>query len=916
MSPSVTPLGEAKTRVFLSYSRTDVAFASWLRAELEQHGVEVFRDIDDTLPGEEWWARLKELIGKADTIVFVLSPNSVASKVCADEVAHARSLSKRIFPVVIADVNWEAVPEGLAKIHSTVFTEEASREAAVESLTSALLTDIAWVREHTRLGEIAQRWKDKQPRDLLLRGVELDAAETWITRQPGSGSPPTNVQRAFIKASRDAARRRQRWTTVTSLSVALLTGVLGMLAWVQRQEAVRNEAEARAARDRALVAQSRFLADVSRQKTHDGDAGTAMLLAIEALPDVAADRRRPHVADAEAALYAAVHSLREALVLPQSMLVGGLSRAADKASLKDVSTLDPTVNILLEDLMLAPHMVNLMGGLRIGFDASKNLILTHSKDGARLWDAENGKQLWKLPPELGEEAAGLSHDGRRVAVSSPGNRAEVWDVGSKTRSTELQGHTQLLTTIQFSPDGGQLLTGSWDRTARLWDARSGHLLHVLQHKEGVTHAIFVLDGAKIVTASNKGTFLWETSTGQKLAEYAGEVRHLAVGERGGFVATCTGESLAELWDAPTGRLIAKIGSDRVASAAFSHDEKRIVTGSLSGSIKVFASEDGREILRLAGHGRGVASVSFSKDDRQILSASFDGTARLWDATTGAEIAVLAGHSKGLIEAQFGRDAAIVTAALDGTARVWVFKRLPALDQQPDDTRGNTAGTRRLVVEENVVKIVDAATGVEKATLKGHKGTVLAATFSADGDLVVTASYDGTARIWNSSSGAEVGLLRGHAGPVLSAAFSRDAGRVATGSADRTAIVWDVATGQPVGRIGPLGHDVQRVWFSADSSRLLTALRDGSVAAWRHFPNTQQLLTYAKSVVPRCLGQQQRERFFLQPEPPRWCITGAEREHDEDATKWLAKWPYLATSWRDWLVARSLRPNAPLPRTPD
>src|SRR5262245_31108962 len=78
-----------KTRVFISYSRKDAAFANWLRFGLEGRGIEVFRDIEDTLAGEEWWRRLQALISQADTVVFVLSPNSVASAICRDEVAHA-----------------------------------------------------------------------------------------------------------------------------------------------------------------------------------------------------------------------------------------------------------------------------------------------------------------------------------------------------------------------------------------------------------------------------------------------------------------------------------------------------------------------------------------------------------------------------------------------------------------------------------------------------------------------------------------------------------------------------------------------------------------------------------------------------------------------------------------------------------
>src|SRR5262249_30557310 len=150
-----------KAKVFISYSRKDEEFAEWLREGLEARGAEVFRDVDDTLPGEEWWRRLQSLIAAADTIVFVLSPRSVASKVCQDEVACADGLKKRIFPAVIEDVDWTSVPAGLASRHSVFFKDEGQRPAALDQLFAALLTDIGWIREHTRLLERAIAWQHK-----------------------------------------------------------------------------------------------------------------------------------------------------------------------------------------------------------------------------------------------------------------------------------------------------------------------------------------------------------------------------------------------------------------------------------------------------------------------------------------------------------------------------------------------------------------------------------------------------------------------------------------------------------------------------------------------------------------------------------------------------------------------------------
>jgi hypothetical protein len=144
-----------QAKVFISYSRSDEAFAITLGREIEARGIEVLRDVDDTLPGEEWWRRLQSLIGAADAIVFVLSRRSVESKVCRDEVAYGEELRKRIFPAVIEDVDWASVPPGLVARHSVFFKDEAQRPASLDQLVAALLTDIDWIREHTRLFERA-----------------------------------------------------------------------------------------------------------------------------------------------------------------------------------------------------------------------------------------------------------------------------------------------------------------------------------------------------------------------------------------------------------------------------------------------------------------------------------------------------------------------------------------------------------------------------------------------------------------------------------------------------------------------------------------------------------------------------------------------------------------------------------------
>src|SRR5262245_33597482 len=223
----------SRARIFISYSRADEAFAISLSQEIEARGIEVMRDVDDTLPGEEWWHRLQSLIGAADAIVFVLSKRSVESKVCREEVAHGEELKKRIFPAVIEDVDWASVPSGLAARHSVFFRSEEQRAASVDQLVEALLTDIDWIREHTRLFERASTWqRHGRGRHELLSGRALEAAEQWLQAQPAAAEPPTPLHLEYIKAGRDAAaRRRKYFMTGLAAGVMVLTGATGVAVW-------------------------------------------------------------------------------------------------------------------------------------------------------------------------------------------------------------------------------------------------------------------------------------------------------------------------------------------------------------------------------------------------------------------------------------------------------------------------------------------------------------------------------------------------------------------------------------------------------------------------------------------------------------------------------------------------------------
>jgi formylglycine-generating enzyme required for sulfatase activity len=224
---------ERKSRIFISYSRNDMAFVDRLESALRGYGFEPLIDRAEIYAFEDWWKRIENLIGRADTIVFVVSPDAVASEVTRKEIVYASSLNKRFAPIVYRRVEDAAVPEPLRRLNFIFFDDPDRFEANINRLADALHTDIHWIRQQTEFGEVARRWSvagRPGPHGLLLRSPVLEQAEHWIGSRPASAPVPGEEVLAFIAQSRRAAnRRRRRIQAVAGAFIATI--VAGLWAW-------------------------------------------------------------------------------------------------------------------------------------------------------------------------------------------------------------------------------------------------------------------------------------------------------------------------------------------------------------------------------------------------------------------------------------------------------------------------------------------------------------------------------------------------------------------------------------------------------------------------------------------------------------------------------------------------------------
>ncbi len=440
----------------------------------------------------------------------------------------------------------------------------------------------------------------------------------------------------------------------------------------------------------------------------------------------------------------------------------------------------------------------------------------------------------------------FSPDGKRIVTGSYDETARVWDARTGKEILTLKGHIFSVGSVAFSPDGKQVVTGSYDNTAKTWDAATGKEIRAFKgHTNWVNAVAFSPDGKWIVTGSNDNTAkIWDAATGKELLTLkVGNclVTSVAFSPAGDRILTGSTDWTAKVWDAQTGKdtLELKGHRDTVYSVAFSPDGNKILTGSNDGAAKIWNAHTGEELQTLQGHTGVVRSAAFSRDGKEIVTGSGDSTAKVWDAEPKAGSLTLKGHVSIVLSVAFSSDGKrILTGSADNTAKVWdaaTGKEILTLkgfalfvhsvDFSPDGKRIVTGGL------DNTAKVWDAATGTEILTLKGHTSGLVVAAFSPNGERIVTGSADGTAKVWDARTGSEMLTLRRHASWVSSVAYSPDGKRIVTGSQDATAKVWNAATGKEMLTLRGQKAPVTSARFSHDGKRIVTGSYDNTAKVW-------------------------------------------------------------------------------------
>jgi hypothetical protein len=456
--------------VFVSYSRADRERVVELTQALAERGKRAWVDLENIPPSAEWMAEIRSAIESADGYLVAVSPDAARSKVCLEELEHARSSGKRIVPVLVRPTDPDSVPQALAALNWIDATDGAL-ETAADRIVQALDTDLDHVKAHTRLLVRASEWEGRDhPGSLLLRGEDLKQAEALLVSAQGKEPATTPVQARYVQASRQGTSRRQR-IVVVAVAVALaLSLVLTAVALVQRGEAVdaqaRAEEQTRAANSRALAAQA--LVHIDQQ------LDLAILLSLEAY------RTAPTPEALDVLHIAAQRSLMIEQTLPGSdagavvfTQEAGKEAVAYSPDGELIASGDTDGNVILwaaetGDAVGEPITADVGAVQAITFDPVDGTLLVGGDGGSvSRWDPSTGVEVAPRL-ELADPVTSLafSPDARRIAVGTDPGDVSLFDAedGSVVAGPEGFGRQESdfnsVSGLAFSPDGTGMAIGS------------------------------------------------------------------------------------------------------------------------------------------------------------------------------------------------------------------------------------------------------------------------------------------------------------------------------------------------------------------------------------------------------------------------------------------------------------------------
>jgi len=866
--------GSRKTKVFISYSRKDKLFARKLHTAINSEGIEAWVDWEGIPPSADWMTEITGAIHNSDALVFIISPNSLISKVCMDELEIGITNNKRIIPILYRET------EKKRKIHpklaSTnwvyVRTKKDDFKSAIQKLLAAIQTDLGWMQQHTRLLQRATEWNQKNRNNsYLLQGSDLEDGEHWLTASTATverGVIP--LQAEYISISRKMAVQRQRNLIIGVGAALVLSIFFGIFAFIQRDAAIESEKH-------AVNSQSTSVANEMARATQQAIAEEQKIIADQNVQKAKAQRSA-----AEAKIY------------------------QDRVGELDTSTL-----LAVDAYQQLPDLTEAENILR------RNITLLPIP----IYQTNTNARIWTII---------ISPDQKYFVTTDSGGKACMWNMQDGSQFLCMQ-HEGIVYDSVMSEDSSILITGTSKGVVTFWDTNTGEQIKSLQfegsiwdlnlHPDGQWLGVGRHNAVSIIDMTNMNELLYFRQNGDvKTIDFDEAGKYMAIGTSKGYVSIWTvmgsqtiaaskhNSEVIDIAFSPDAKWIVSVGADSTARAAttefggqkysikhgdwveditFGSDSSWFVTVSDDNTVRVIDTASGQERLRMA-HANFVQKVRVSKDDQWIATTGYDQTVRIWDSATGTEVMRIPLNGIGAA-IRFNKDSTrLIVGDRDGHITLWDVSQLMARkgfiqfsefshnaifspngeslivnsdDQkiwsiQSDQLTQKEAERQKIVTvdgltygmavspdskwiaavefdsdnaEHNRVVLV-SADGEKKFYLSHDGKTIDTVVFTPDGKQVITADEGGLINIWNVETGEKSYPLETE-GVILSIAVSPDGKYLVAGMEENNKIiVWDLTTRTQTATLKQAGR-INVVKFNKDGKLLATGSSETNIYLW-------------------------------------------------------------------------------------